>query len=100
MSKRRKSRRSRRSRRGLGCVGCGPAAGPATLAGFGFSEPRPAFKYALYAALAYFAYTKFLKPGATGLAGLGAVFTPPANGADSLNRPGMPGQVIEIPRGF
>lgn len=96
----RKTRRSRRSRRGLGCMGCGPA-GQATLTGFGFmDDARPGFKYALYAVGAYFLYTRFLKPGAPGMAGLGAIFTPPANGADSLNRPAMPGQVIEIPRGF
>lgn len=98
----RKTRRSRRSRRGLGCVGCGPGYGPgsSTLTGLGFmSGSRPGFRYALYAALAYFAYTKILKPRG-GLAGLGAIFTPPANGAESLNRPLRPGVMVEIPRGY
>lgn len=100
---RRKSRRSRRSsRRGLGCVGCASGYGPgsSTLAGMSFmGEARSPFKYALYAALAYFAYTKVIRPSG-GLSGLGAIFTSPAGGSDSLNRPLRPGQMVEIPRGF
>lgn len=90
MAKRKSTRRSRRSHkglRGLGCNDCGPALNG--LGDFGGGETRPMFKYALYAALAYFAYTKVVKPAG----GLGALFLPSdINANPSLNRPypGMP----------
>ncbi len=82
MAKRtRRSRRSRRGLRGLGCGSCGPVNG---LGAFYGDSPRPMLKYALYAAIAYFAYTKIIRPGG----GLGAIFLPDnINANPSLNRP-------------